>query len=183
MKILCYFFDRIYFSVIFILGVQLPEFIQQYLQRLAGHLDEAKYQLAQFKFIAEQHFNGDILTMAQSYQANQNITINQMGDMVLLSLERVRLLEWQLQILQQDHYIWQVGAFLFEFDLSLVIATLLQYQLAIPLTLTAILTGAVFVVLVIVIHLLVKPLMIKAWQSTACRSLRHRLVPSKLKTL
>ena len=33
---------------------QVPEFMQQYLQRLGGHLDEARRQLAQFRQVAEQ---------------------------------------------------------------------------------------------------------------------------------
>jgi hypothetical protein len=33
---------------------QIPEFMQQYLQRLGGHLDEARRQLAQFRHAAEQ---------------------------------------------------------------------------------------------------------------------------------
>ncbi len=48
--------DRCFFTVTFILGVQLPEFMQQYQQRLGGHLAEAQSQLAQFEVIAQQHF-------------------------------------------------------------------------------------------------------------------------------
>ena len=41
LKILSTLFDRCLFTLTFILGLQLPEFIQQYSQRLSGHLNEA----------------------------------------------------------------------------------------------------------------------------------------------
>lgn len=52
-KLITTLFDRILFTVSFILGVQAPEFMQQYIQRLSGHLDEAKHQLQQFQLIAD----------------------------------------------------------------------------------------------------------------------------------
>jgi hypothetical protein len=43
------FFDRALCAVGAVLFSQLPEFFQQYLQRLGGHLDEARRQLEQFR--------------------------------------------------------------------------------------------------------------------------------------
>ena len=48
LKLFTQLFDRILFTLSFILGVQIPEFMQQYTQRLSGHFDEANYQLSQF---------------------------------------------------------------------------------------------------------------------------------------
>jgi hypothetical protein len=48
------FLDRVLCVVGAILFSQLPEFFQQYLQRLGGHLDEARRQLDQFKDTAAQ---------------------------------------------------------------------------------------------------------------------------------
>ena len=44
--------DRMVCVVGAVLFSQLPEFIQQYLQRLGGHLDEARRQLEQFQAVA-----------------------------------------------------------------------------------------------------------------------------------
>ena len=44
--------DRLLCVVGAVLCSQLPEFIQQYLQRLGGHLDEARRQLDQFREVA-----------------------------------------------------------------------------------------------------------------------------------
>jgi hypothetical protein len=46
--------DRVLCVVGAVLFSQVPEFMQQYLQRLGGHLDEARRQLAQFKNAAAQ---------------------------------------------------------------------------------------------------------------------------------
>ena len=67
--------DRCFFTVTFILGVQLPEFMQQYQQRLGGHLAEAQSQLAQFELIAQQHFEGSLITMIARYKENTEASI------------------------------------------------------------------------------------------------------------
>ena len=46
--------DRALCVVGAVLFSQVPEFMQQYLQRLGGHLDEARRQLAQFRHAAAQ---------------------------------------------------------------------------------------------------------------------------------
>jgi hypothetical protein len=48
------FLDRVLCVVGALIFSQLPEFFQQYLQRLGGHLDEARRQLDQFKQTAAQ---------------------------------------------------------------------------------------------------------------------------------
>jgi hypothetical protein len=47
-------FDRVLCVVGAVAFSQIPTFMQQYLQRLGGHLDEAKRQLAQFENVARQ---------------------------------------------------------------------------------------------------------------------------------
>ena len=48
------FFERALCVIGAVLCSQLPEFFQQYLQRLGGHLDEARRQLEQFRDTAAQ---------------------------------------------------------------------------------------------------------------------------------
>lgn len=48
------FLDRILCVAGAVIFSQAPEFMQQYLQRLGGHVDEARRQVAQYRTVAEQ---------------------------------------------------------------------------------------------------------------------------------
>jgi hypothetical protein len=140
-KILFNLFDRCLFTLTFIVGVQLPEFMQQYLQRASGHLDEAQHQLAKFSEIADDHFDSDIIVMLQQYKMNAEQSIVHTGRAIEQLLNRVEYLDEHVKFLQQTEYIERLYNFFIHLDISIAQATLHQYQLAIPLTLSAISTG------------------------------------------
>jgi hypothetical protein len=140
-KILFNLFDRCLFTITFITGVQLPEFIQQYLQRASGHLNEAQYQLAKFSEIADDHFDSDIIVMLQQYKMNEEQSIVHTGRAIEQLLNRVEYLDAHLKLLQQTDYIHKLYNFFLHIDISIAQATLHQYQLAIPLNSAAVLTG------------------------------------------
>ncbi len=136
--------DRIIFTISFIIGVQAPEFIQQYVQRLSGHLNEAKHQLQQFQHIADLQFNGDLEQLITRYQQNTDISIVQTGDIVLATQERINHFEGHLSQLQQNDYLSRVYHFLFNSNLQMAKETLSAFNLAIPLEVSALVTGIVF---------------------------------------
>ncbi len=140
--------DRLLFACIFISAVQLPEFIQQYSQRLAGHLDEAKYQLIKFQDIANIHYQGNLMNLISQYQTNTDPAINATGQMVVELIDRIALLSNQVQHLFHSDYLSKVYYFFSHFDADIANATLRDYQLSIPLEQNALLTGALVAVIV-----------------------------------
>jgi len=120
--------DRCFFTVTFIIGVQLPEFIQQYQQRLTGHLGEAQSQLDQFTIIAQQHFDGSLVAMITSYKDN-----NEPSSVDYLSSHLA-------QITQAD-YLHSVYQFIWHLDQQIASGTAEHFSMAIPLELNAIATG------------------------------------------
>ena len=150
--------DRCFFTVTFILGVQLPEFIQQYQQRLAGHLLEAKSQLAQFNVIAEQHFDGNLLTMITSYKGNSESSIISTGELIERLSVRVDYLSSHLEQITRSEYLNRVYQFIFNIDQQIANGTVKSFSMAIPLELHAIATGATLAITA----LLLKELTIKA---------------------
>jgi hypothetical protein len=143
-KLITTLFDRILFTVSFILGVQAPEFMQQYIQRLSGHLDEAKHQLQQFQLIADMRFNGDLNLMIERYQRNADNAIAQTANVISAMNQRVTGFEAQLSQLQNHDYITQLYHFIRQIDLVMAQATLRDFQLAVPIETGALLTGAIF---------------------------------------
>lgn len=134
--------DRCFFTVMFILGVQLPEFMQQYQQRLGGHLSEARSQLSQFETIAQQHFNGSLTTMISRYKDNSEASIVSTGELIERLTMRVDYLASHLAQIKQTDYFNSAAQFLWHLDKQIALATAKHFSMAIPLTLNAIATGA-----------------------------------------
>lgn len=138
--------DKILFAVNAILAMQLPGFIQQYGQRISGHLAEAQYQLQKYQYIADQHYQGDILLLVKRYQTNSDPGINAAGDVVFDLIERISVLTKQVSHLFDSDYLSQIYYFIIEIDLDIARATLQDYQLTVPLNTAAIATGIGFAV-------------------------------------
>jgi len=148
--------DRCLFTFSFIVGVQLPEFVQQYSQRLSGHLNEASHHLSQFQAIADSQYQGSLLTLISRYQANSDIAIVQTGDVIAELMTRIELFELQLSHLQQGDLYQRLYYFIIEMDIELARATAFQFQLAIPLETQALLLGACLALLILLMQSVIK---------------------------
>lgn len=176
LKLISHLFYQILFTCSFILGVQLPEFMQQYIQRLSGHVDELMFQLSQFQVIADLQFKGNLSEMVSHYRSNSDPSISQTGDIIGGMQNRLSLFEQQLTALlpaneinifkaSADNAIYldagistnhlmsnypdQLYAFITQFDKPIAEATFKTYQLAMPLNLSALSTGFIFSVSVV----------------------------------
>lgn len=157
LKIISALFDRCLFTLTFILGLQLPEFIQQYSQRLSGHLNEALSQLSEYQLIADRHFDGNLTSMINKYLINSEQSIKETANIISHTSTRVTDLQSHLFNIQEAEYVKRVYYFVTQFDQSMAQATIEQYQLAIPLSLPALITGALFALcIVIIIHLFIR---------------------------
>jgi len=151
LKIISVLFDRSLFTILFILGVQFPEFIQQYSQRLSGHLNEALSQLSEHQLVADRHFDGSLKSMVEKYLTNSEPSIKETAVIINNISHRVTDLKSQLFNIQETEYIERLYYFITQFDSSMAEATLKQYQLAIPLNLPALLTGIILALSIILI--------------------------------
>ncbi|WP_077284686.1 DUF2937 family protein [Cognaticolwellia aestuarii] len=143
--------DRCFFTAIFILGVQLPEFMQQYQQRLAGHLAEAQSQLNQFEIIAQQHFDGSIITMVTRYKDNSEAAIVSTGELIERLSLRVEYLSTHLAQITQSDYLHNVYLFIWHLDNEIARGTVEHFSMAIPLELNAIATGGTLAITALIL--------------------------------
>ena len=143
--------DRCFFTAIFILGVQLPEFMQQYQQRLAGHLAEAQSQLNHFEIIAQQHFDGSIITMVTRYKDNSEAAIVSTGELIERLSLRVEYLSTHLAQITQSDYLHNVYLFIWHLDNEIAKGTAEHFSMAIPLELNAIATGGTLAITALIL--------------------------------
>jgi len=138
--------DRCFFTITFILGVQLPAFIIQYKHRLSGHLSEAKLHLVQFQTIADQHYQGDLSAMIMKYQTNTEPSIVSTAEIINQLVLRVEYLQHQLNAIANNSYIEQLANFVVYADRTIIRDTLFDFSIAIPLEINALATGIIIAI-------------------------------------
>jgi len=161
--------DRLLCVVGAVLFSQLPEFIQQYLQRLGGHLDEARRQLEQFREVAAKSgLTLDQLT-AQS-QANTETTVARLGQLMRDTGDRVDALATADAAIRNASILSRPFVFLRHVDLSIARSTWSIFRPAVPTTIEGMLYAAFGVLLILAFyHGAVRYPLRRAWRRRAER--------------
>ena len=113
---------------------QLPEFIQQYRQRLGGHLDEARRQLAEFTAVAS-HSKLTLPEFIARTAATPDPAVARLGAVVRDTLTRVNELTAAETALNQATLWGKPFVFCAHLDPAIARATLKIYLPAVPTTL------------------------------------------------
>jgi hypothetical protein len=112
---------------------QVPEFMQQYLQRLGGHLDEARRQLQQFQETAAQ--SGLTLDrLIGRTSANADPAVARLGEVMTAAVARVDTLESAQSALQHASLWTRPFVFLRHLDPAIAHATAAIFKPAVPTT-------------------------------------------------
>ena len=139
-----------------ILFSQIPEFMQQYLQRLGGHLDEARRQLEQFQQTAAQ--SG--LTLAKLIEQTTTTAdpaVAKLGGVMTAALARVDALATDQAAMQHASLWSRPFVFLQHVDTAIARATWTIFKPAVPTTLEGLLYSLVgMLTLLAIYHLGIK---------------------------
>ena len=158
--------ERILDRVLCVVGAvafsQFPEFMQQYLQRLEGHLDEARLALERLKDLAAQ--SGMTLDQLEAGAAqNPDRAMGSLGGIVRAASARVQELGMADQALRQASAWTRPFAFLRHLDWGIARATLSIYRPAVPTTAEGLVYAAAGMIAVLcVYHLLVRGPVVRA---------------------
>lgn len=143
--------DRILCVVGAVIFAQAPEFMQQYLQRLGGHLDEARRQLAQFEEIAKQA-GKSVRELAVQYSANIDPSVASMGKVVGDAELRVTTLA-SAEAALRDASVWsRPFVFLRDLDWEIARGTGGVYKAAVPTTLEGAVYALAGVILILALY-------------------------------
>jgi hypothetical protein len=136
-----------------VLFSQAPEFMQQYLQRLGGHLDEARRQLAQFEQTARQAgltLDGLIARTT----ANADTAVARLGGVMSEAQDRVTALQAAHDALAGSSLWERPFVFVRHVDGAIARATWHAFQPAVPTTVEGLVYAAAgMLVLLAVYHL------------------------------
>ena len=126
--------DRVLCVAGALLFSQAPEFMQQYLQRLGGHLDEALRQVAQFRHAAGQAGLTLDRLIAQT-GANADPAVARLGGVMAGSLARAEALQSAQDSLAQATLWTRPFVFVRHLDFGIARATWAVFRPAVPTTL------------------------------------------------
>jgi hypothetical protein len=158
--------DRILCAVGAVFFAQAPEFMQQYLQRLGGHLAEARRQLAQFEEIAR-HAGKTVQELATQYAANADPAVVSMGKLVNDSELRVSALGAAEAAIRAASVWSRPFVFLRQLDWEIARGTGNVYKPAVPTTIEGLLYGLIGVVLILGLYYgLLRPLAVRLFGRT-----------------
>jgi len=130
-------FDGILDRIFSVIGAaafsQIPEFMQQYIQRLGGHVDEAQHHLGLIKKAAK--LSGHSLsTYIETFLTDTDPTIVQQGQLIQRTIERARELAEALQAINNTSVFTKPFVFLAKIKYPIAKATLENFQPAVPIT-------------------------------------------------
>lgn len=140
----------IVFTLSLLLGLQAPNFLQQYEMRLQGHYAEAKLQLAQFQSLADAYFEGDLQALIQKHKSSQVALFRDEAFVIEQSYLRVQMLQQKIEGIKQP--VWQrLSALSHEIADPIVQEAWAGYQANIVLNKQAIVVGLTLAVLVMLL--------------------------------
>lgn len=151
---------------------QLPEFMQQYLQRLGGHLDEARRHLLEFQQAAAQ--SGLTLDrFINQTNANADPAVARLSGVMTEAVTRVNTLE-AAQSAMQNASLWsRPFVFLQHLDAAIARATGAIFKPAMPTTVEGLVYALLgMLVLMAVFHLGIKPAVIRIFPGRAKHAAR-----------
>lgn len=141
-----------------LIGSQLPEFAQQYRQRLGGALDELNRIVAQFDAEAE----AQSLTRAQGIErlkGNADSLASERGVAIERDIERAGRLARQKEAFQNGGPVTRLAALIADFDAATTGQAIADFEPAVPITFEDfIIAGLALVLGVAATHLVAWPI-------------------------
>ena len=140
MKIIKDYFIRITFAVGILLGVQVPNFIEQYVQRIDAHYLEARENLSGYQTIADQYHEGSIEKLIAKHENSVDPTFRQEAVPLNALFTREARFKLESESLKANLF-FQTLHVVFRGDQEVIRETYENYSATIPLNAEAIACG------------------------------------------
>ncbi|MDN4504158.1 DUF2937 family protein [Alteromonadaceae bacterium BrNp21-10] len=162
MTILNHYLSMLVFATGLLLGVQLPNWVNQYVQRIDAHFLEAQLNITPYQKLADEMFNGSIAALIERHQQSQEKLFQREAAPIQQQFERFNYLKQQRQLLSQSLWqqLWQLAKHI---DHDIARETIAKYQATIPLHQAAILCGLIGGVLASILYEILRNLLSFKW--------------------
>ena len=134
-------FDRVLFALGLLLFMQVPQFLDQYTQRLGGYLQAQKQHLSEYQGIANRQHSGDLEALLNEFYSSEKPAVKETADTINKTRQEVAELESDLDILEGKHLIYRLGHTITHVNMSVATETLRIFTPGIPLTIESFVCG------------------------------------------
>lgn len=138
-----HYISMLIFTAALMVGVQLPNFVDQYVKRMEAHLNEAQIQFDEYLKIARLSPGGSIETLIKKHENSLDSTFRAEAEPLKKSIQRKKFYEEELKALQGSFWSqsWHV---LTAADREILKDTYVSYTANVPLNINAAICGLGF---------------------------------------
>jgi hypothetical protein len=131
------------FTAALMLGVQLPNFVDQYVKRIEAHLKEAQIQYNEYLKIAQRFPEGTIERLIEKHEQSQDLTFRAEAEPLKNTVQRKNFYESEINALQGSFWS-QTWHILSSPDQEIIKDTYYSYTANLPLNSDAAICGLTF---------------------------------------
>lgn len=133
--------DKICFAAGVILFLQLPQFIDQYTQRIGGYVDSQKNQIAEYQVLADRHFKGDLSAYIKRLRENQDPVIADSAQQIDTFIDHSDALAKEAIIYESKPLWYTIPYFITHFRVDIVKGTARNFTPGMPINIWSWLYG------------------------------------------
>lgn len=142
MKIALGLVDRILFACGLLLALQIPQFLDHYTQRYAGYRDALAAAVTDYQRIADVHHDGNLDALVAELRAGSG-GVRDMGDKLQADRLQLQRMDAALRILREGSLWARLRHLVLDADVALARGTLADFKPGLPLTMDALICGAI----------------------------------------
>ncbi len=141
MTIIKALFDRLLFTAGVLVFLQLPNFVDQYTQRMGGYYQAQVESFQQYQGIANQQFNGDMQALISEFNSSSRQSVKQTGNAIQNNRDQIEGLKEELYTLENSQFAYKVIHLITSVRYNIARETLRTYTPGVPFTSEALLCG------------------------------------------
>ena len=166
-----HYITMLLFTVMFLVGLQVPAFMDQYTKRVDAQVIEVARLLRQYQQIADKYHNGSMSELIALHEKSQNQTFNDESVVITQHVEREQYLSSHLEHL--NHNVFRgASTILFQVDEDIYTRTIEQYTMSIQFTKLSLIFAAFMAVFSCALYELILFIMKK--MGVKALSIRHK---------
>ena len=131
-----------------LLGIQIPNFVDQYQKRLDAHLSEVKNNLRGYQDIADRLYGGSIAALIAKHQQSDDQAFKEEAQPIANIVQRYERFSQELAALATG-LAGKIAHIVTQGDRELIAETYNNYSFAVPLNEDAVISGFIFMGMVV----------------------------------
>ncbi|WP_416305567.1 DUF2937 family protein [Neptunicella sp. SCSIO 80796] len=159
-----HYLSMLCFALGIMLGVQLPNWVNQYVQRVDAHFREAELAIAPYQLLADQLFDGSMQALIDKHLQSLEPLFKREAEPIRAQYQRWQYLQKLHQQLQGNFW-RQLQHIALHADQAIVNETLESYQATVPLNRLAIICGLLGGILASILYELVTALLVSPFKT------------------